>query len=313
MHAKRAKELWERGATAVLCVGLLMLPVALHWELVWSGRIVSGVDTPQAYFPLRWLVYRMWRSGAAPWWNEYLLGGMPLAAQPDAQAWYMPGWLLFFVLSPATAFNITLMLHYGMAGVVTFLFLRGMQLSDVAALCGALSFMWCGFLTGHRVHSAMVETAIWLPGVLWGLAGWCETQRRRWLVITTATTTLQLLCGYMQIVLMTWGAAALLLVVWTCTRGLTWRAGGVAVLALLAGALLAACQVLMVWEFAKQCTRATLSYEQFCHGAYPLDELWRALFPFLNGAQWHVSLYREVPFYRGVENYAELALYAGAT
>lgn len=312
MRLRWEHEWRQRAANVVLCLLLLALPVALHWREMWSGRILSAVDTPQAYFPLRWLVYTTLRGGAAPWWNQYVIGGMPLAAQPDAQALYVPGWLWWFVMPPAAAFNLTLMLHYGLAGMFTFLLLRQMKLHAAAAACGGLSFMWCGFLAGHRVHAAMVETAVWLPGVLWALAGWLETRRRGWLLLIAGVSALQLLGGYMQIVLMTWGMAGLLLWVWLIAAWREWRAVLVAALALVAGALLASFHVLNVMELAQQCTRATLSYEQFSGGAFPPRELWRALFPFLNGAQWHVSKYTGVPYYRGVENYAELAFYAGA-
>lgn len=312
MRAKNGNQAWTRARDFGIVVALMMLPLFVHGRGVWSDCILSAVDTPQAYFPLRWLVVERLKQGSAPFWNEYLLGGMPLAAQPDAQAWYVPGWLLWFFLPPAPAFNVTLLLHYGLAGVFMFLLLREIKLHAAAAACGALSFMWCGFLTGHRVHSAMVETAVWLPGLLWVLFAWWERRRRIWLVLIAGISAVQLFSGYMQIVLMTWGMAGLLLLMRWVAEGRAWRVALAASAALLAGALLASFHWLNVLEFAQHCTRAALTYAQFSLGAFPWRDLWGVCFPFLRGAQWHVSLYQGVPYYRGVENYAEMAAYTGA-
>ena len=218
---------------------------------------------------------------------------------------------MFFLLKPAHAFNVALMLHYGLAGMFTWLFLRRIGLAAPAAAIGALGFMFSGFMAGHRVHAVMVETAAWMPGVLWALASWCRTGRVRWLPAIAACVALQIFAGYMQIVLMTWMMAALFIGIGACasreTRLRALRAAG----ALAAGALLAGLHLLNVHEFATRCTRAMLTFDQFSDGAFPIRYLLLSLFPFAHGTMWHTSAYAGVPLYHGVENYSEMACYAG--
>lgn len=290
---------------------ILLFPLALHYSLLTKG-VLSTIDTPQAYFPLRWLVYKSLSGGNFPWWNQYLAGGMSLIAYPDAAAFYFPSYFLFFFLKPVSAFNISFMLHYGLAGVFMYLLLRRLKIMRPAAIIGSLAFMFCGFFVGHRVHAVVVETAVWLPGIVWTVWSWLDTRRSRWAILTSVFVTMQIFSGYMQIVLMTWFICGAIIFYWTIFNFKKWYVTLGIISSMIAGVLFAGFHLMNVAELAGLSLRSHLSFEQFTEGSFSLKSLWLLLFPFLQGAQWYSGAYIGVPYYRGTANFAETAAYGGA-
>ena len=290
---------------------ILLIPLVLHHNLMTEG-VLSTVDTPQAYFPVRWLVYKSLSGGNFPWWNQYMAGGMSLIAYPDATALYFPAYFLFFVFKPVLAFNVSFMLHYGLAGVFVFLMLMRMKLRRPAAILGALAFMFSGFFIGHRVHSVMVETAVWLPGIIWAVLAWFDSRKMRWLFLMTTFVILQIFAGYMQVVLMTWFICGMIITYFLIFNLKKWYLSVFVVCALAAGVLIAGFHLLNISELANLSLRSKIPYEQFTAGSFNLKLLWQFIFPFFCGTQWHSSAYAHVPFYHGVSNFSEMAAYCGA-
>ena len=290
---------------------ILLFPLVLHYSLLTKG-VLSTIDTPQAYFPVRWLVYKSLSGGNFPWWNQYLAGGMSLIAYPDAAAFYFPSYFLFFFLKPVLAFNISFMLHYGLAGVFMFLLLRRMKIVRPAAIIGSLAFMFCGFFVGHRVHAVVVETAVWMPGIVWTVWSWLDTRQSRWAILTSVFVALQIFSGYMQIVLMTWFICGAIIFFWTIFNLKKWYVTLGIICSMIAGVLFAGVHLMNVAELAGLSLRSQLSFEQFTGGSFSLKSLWLLLFPFLQGAQWYSGAYTGISYYHGAANFAETAAYGGA-
>jgi len=290
---------------------ILLLPLALHYSLLTKG-LLSTIDTPQDYFPVRWLVYKSLSGGNFPWWNQYLAGGMSLVAYPDSSAFYFPAYFLFFFLKPVLAFNVSFMLHYGLAGVFMYLLLKRLKIVRPAAIIGSLAFMFCGFFVGHRVHAVVIETAAWMPGIVWTIWSWLDTRQSRWAVLTSVFIAMQIFSGYMQIVLMTWFICGAIIFYWSIFNLKKWRITLGIICSMIIGVLLAGFHLMNVAELAGLSLRSHLSFEQFTEGSFSLKSLWLLLFPFLQGAQWYSGAYTGVSYYRGVANFAETAAYGGA-
>ena len=48
-----------------------------------------------------------------------------------------------------------------------YIYLQRLKLAQTAAVFGAVGFMFCGFMVGHRVHLGVIQTACMLPWLLW--------------------------------------------------------------------------------------------------------------------------------------------------
>lgn len=165
---------------AVVCVflgpvlfgGRVLLPGGLvgkmsPWNVSAPNRVdvywnVLAWDSNAEYLPSRAFLGRALRSGEIPLWNPYQFSGYPFLADMLSAALYPPN-LLYAVLPPAIALGILAALHLLAAGIFTFLFLRGLQLSRSASTFGAIAFMLSGFSVAWLELPVFISVAAWLP------------------------------------------------------------------------------------------------------------------------------------------------------
>jgi hypothetical protein len=157
------------------------------------GNILQG-DLLQLILPSALAVREGWSEGRWPLWNRRVGAGMPLLADPQAQA-LQPFVLLAYPLPPSRAAGVAAALRVLAALAFTFLWLRRQQLSVGPALAGALAYGLGGFVL-LWVGWPIANTAAWLPGVLWALARLDEVGGRRDLGLLAAMLLGLLLSGH---------------------------------------------------------------------------------------------------------------------
>ena len=122
-------------------------------------------------------VRRAYGEGRWPLWNARVGAGMPLLADPQAQA-LQPLALLATPLPLLRAAAATAALRVLLALVFTFLLLRRQEIGDGAALAGAFAYGLGGFLL-LWVGWPLANAAAWLPVALYGLVRVAREGRRR--------------------------------------------------------------------------------------------------------------------------------------
>ena len=169
---------------------LVMLPLALHWPH-WSGWlsenpafVVSGLAEPAgagrgvlAGYPgwidgnagvtlqaLGGLAARDWLAGSVPWWNPYAGVGLPLAAEGQNGAFFLPFVLLLRLFDGVVYLKIVLQV---VAGLACYALLRELALARLAALTGALCFELNGTFAWFG-HGPILPIAF-LPMLLFGI------------------------------------------------------------------------------------------------------------------------------------------------
>ena len=86
-------------------------------------------------------------TGGFPQWNPYLFGGMPYIAAMHGDIFY-PTFLLRMILPTDVAMTWGMIIHFFLAGLFTYLFLRALGLGFYAALIGGLGYMMSGNIAG---------------------------------------------------------------------------------------------------------------------------------------------------------------------
>ena len=148
------------------------------WAVVLAPLVVfiRGIAGPSLYAPgdgaqlfIPWFVVsaRSWLSGHLPTWNPWAQAGMPLLASGQAGTLYPPN-LLFLVLTPTLANNLTIVVTFVIAGLGAWLLARRLTGDGVAAAVGGLGFGLCSFLFAHIGHQTIIAGAAWLPWMLYG-------------------------------------------------------------------------------------------------------------------------------------------------
>jgi hypothetical protein len=130
--------------------------IALHGDLI------------HQITPWSFAVRQALRDGRWPLWNAQAGAGMPLLADPQAQA-FQPLVAAAYPFPLWPAVGVTAALRVILALVFGFLLLRRLGLSEAASLCGGLAFGLGGFLL-LWLGWPMANCPALLPAVLYGIA-----------------------------------------------------------------------------------------------------------------------------------------------
>jgi len=159
----------NRFGTVAPLIVILAAPLVMLYPL-WTNPLSAGEDDVIHYYPLRKMVGRALREGRWPVDNPYEATGAPLMGDPQSAVMYPPTWL-FAALGAKLAYSISIFLGFSLAGGGAYAYLRRVGLVRAASMFGAVVFMFCGFMVGHRVHLSMIHTAAYLPWGLWCIEG----------------------------------------------------------------------------------------------------------------------------------------------
>ncbi len=243
----------SRRATTLSVAFLALLPFALWWRVTLFERVFAEGDLYSYNFPLLRTIARQWLSGEIPLWNPYAFGGTPLLGNMQGGVFY-PLNVLLLIGSGWRAYQYSILLHYSLAGVFTFVYLRTLSLSRLPSLFGALAFMLCGFAAGTLGHVSTLRTFPWLPLALAGFEMWRRRLDGRYALLAGVSLGLMLVAGHPQIPLYALALCA------AYAGFFVWRARGAARARLAAGCLsaflvaggLAAVQLLPTLQLATQ-------------------------------------------------------------
>jgi hypothetical protein len=244
-----------------IAVATLLMTIALYF-LPWIclRKVFFQVDIAFMDHPTRVHAFEMIRAGRFPFWTDHLLAGFPLFAEGQAAILYPFSWL-YLLLPAEAALNAFIVLHFLILAVSTYVFLRSRDLTRLAALFGALTFVFSSFTLVEHVLPNFLAVTAWLPLLLWCTARFVETGRWRHAVGASGLIALMHVAGdplgtLLAVALMTAFAAF-------CSRAgvqRAWRRRFAAILVpTLVGTLLAAVQLVPTLEFLQQSTRAAAS------------------------------------------------------
>jgi hypothetical protein len=170
-----------------------------------EGNPLQG-DLLTLVAPLQKEVRSAWSAGRWPLWNRAMGAGLPLLADPQAQA-LQPLQLLALPFGLARAAGVVAALRLVLALAFGFLFFRRLGLSGPAASLGAVSYGLGGFL-GLWLGWPIANAAALLPAALWAVDWICARGWRRDAIAFVAALATLLLGGQPESVLYGLGVTA---------------------------------------------------------------------------------------------------------
>jgi len=256
---------------AASVLALIVLPFLVFGRALMPGRVLSSADVLFTSYPWRglapglrpgndlltdpahlfqpWLIYavnEVWQ-GRIPLWNPHAFAGSPFFANPQSALLFPLNWVALIV-PIAWAFALIAILKVASIGLATYWFLRVRALHPLAALMGAISFMWSGLVIVWLQWS-YATTLIFFPMLFASVECLRIRPGRRVIALVAVTVALGLWAGYPQ----GWALALASASAWAL-----WRAHGAAVPFLLRyaagvalGLLLASIQLLPFIEYAR--------------------------------------------------------------
>ena len=166
-----------RLSGAVVILVLFLLPCLFFWRLLAPNpanrATIPAGDFTEQYYPLHLFAAREWAQGRLPLWDPYIYAGQPALADIQSGALYPLNLLVILLLAlagrgfPLWALEAQVILHFSLASVFTYLFVRRLSRSRFAAMVSALSFTYSGYLTSFPVQQVTIlQVAVWLPLIL---------------------------------------------------------------------------------------------------------------------------------------------------
>ena len=145
----------------ILCVVCL-----IYFHDILTGKFLFTERDLSVYFlPPKIYWVEMVKGFQIPFWNPYFYCGFPLMATPQAGILY-PINLLLILLPFDLSFNLIIVFHYFLAGILTYFFIKTVKGTNTGALIGAIVFMLSGYLLSiHNLLTHLLSVA-WLPLVL---------------------------------------------------------------------------------------------------------------------------------------------------
>ncbi len=177
---------------------LLLAAHILHcFPLYNPNRVFMGRDLFLNYYPIHWVFAERIRNGEIPLWNPYLNLGIAFWADPVNAVLYPPHWLL--ALTGNVYFGVSLLtaLHFLMAELLFYGFLKSLNASGLAAALGAIIYSTSGFLTMEGTAHQFLYAHALAPGLAWAVSGYLNGNPKG-LFMASVVSSLILLAGEPQ-------------------------------------------------------------------------------------------------------------------
>ncbi len=156
---------------------ILLTAILAFWQVFFLQNGLKW-DVIDSFLPARYFVSESLRNGIIPFWNPYLLLGVP--SYGDMVSIWNPE--VWFVSIFTTYSNITLQFIYVgyvfLAGWGMFKLLTNFKIHRSFALAGGIAYMLSGFMVGNAQNLSAIAGAAWIPFLV--LYYWRFLQDTRW-------------------------------------------------------------------------------------------------------------------------------------
>jgi hypothetical protein len=298
----------EKFQTGAAVAFIVVFVLAAFWKLtLMKGLLITddvfASDLMNENFPYRFSLGNALHSGHLPLWAREIYGGFPLLARADAGICYPFNLLLFGLLPPYLALNLTILLTIATAGIGMYFYAREIGSRQLASLLAAIAFCLSGYMVSHLKHPSLVNAACWMPLALTLLERGVNRNHYRCLLWFGIVFGLQHLAGNAQTAYYS-GLLYLFYVPFRLLSSqrnvplgsrkpglfkslrnlvrnkLAWLFVGVLVL----GSLLAAIQLVPTYEMVSLSQRSGgVTFEYASKYAYDPRDFWTFLYPYFNG------------------------------
>jgi heme exporter protein D len=295
---------------------LFLLPVISFSELFFSSKTLYRADITWVHYPMAIFKARLLRSGQIPFWNPHILFGFPQMADQDVLAFYPLNVFFLLPLKPYFTLSCFSVAHFFLAGILSYVMARSLQISRVGAFITAVTFALSGYLMAQLTNLPIMTGSVWLPLILFFLVKALQTMSPTYAVLCGGAIALQIFASHPQatfnsfFTLGSYGSFRLIRL---------WRSSemtieekrtkiivllSLLVIAVLVGLGLAVIQIAPTLELKGWSPRsAGLSYRTMTSYSLPPDHLLTFLFPNILG--------NPVIGYKGEDNFEEMHAYVG--
>lgn len=260
----------------LLVVGLILrfYPFILGMTIFFGDNY--SLMVPGKVFTAGWI-----RQGILPMWNPNIFGGVPWLGNMNESIFY-PSTLIFAILNPGAALNLTVILHLVVTFVGMYQLARVWTKNKWASLVAAILWTFSTQVTGAMNNLTTLQSITWVPWVLF--ASLKLDHRWQSKISLAVFIFLQMLGGYPQFIFYSVIAGGVLSL-WQASISLkSWREWGNWLLNWIITGIITLGISAFVWlpfvEYLTQSTRTIQSQTQSMAGSLHLPELIKIVLPY---------------------------------
>ena len=157
----------------------------------------QGIDVVRQFFPWKYFSVQMIKKDQLPLWNPYNFAGNPHLANFQTGIFY-PLNILFLIFNINVAWSIFILIQPFLAAIFTYLYLREINTSRLAAVFGGVTFAFCLYMTVWLQWGNVGHSLLWLPAVLVLVEKWVKKPTRKPFLLIIFCLSVSILAGYAQ-------------------------------------------------------------------------------------------------------------------
>ena len=176
---------------------LISLGLFLGSQLFLQTSFLSG-DYRAQHVPWAVSLDRAVKSGTLPLWDPYTHLGFPMLAEGQMAALYPPTLLLYLIFPLKAAYAWGNVLHYILAIMWMYVFLRNAGLKDFSSAMGSLIFAFGSVSGGGYYNTISLKVLCWFPLTLFITDCYFRKRKLPYMLLLGGVFAWQVLAGYFQ-------------------------------------------------------------------------------------------------------------------
>lgn len=133
-----------------------------------------------------------------PYWIREMGGGFPLMAEGQIGGYYPLNLAIFFALPFKAAYNYSIILHFILGGVFTYLYARKAGADKDGGYLASLLFCFGSAYAGCFYNIITLHTLVWFPLALLLFEIFFDNGQFRYIILAGLTLGMQFLAGFVQ-------------------------------------------------------------------------------------------------------------------
>jgi len=180
---------------------LISLIIIFFWKIIIMSEVFFEGDIMYIFSPIKLFYAENLKNFSLPLWLPDIQCGFPVYGVGNQGLMYPINLIVFFSLPTHIAFNLNCVIHFILGGIFTYFFAQVIGLGKTAGLISSIIFIFSGFLIGHVEHMDILNSAIWLPLILFFIEKILRENEKRYIYVILAGIFIgiQILAGHQQI------------------------------------------------------------------------------------------------------------------
>jgi hypothetical protein len=298
---KNKKPLENKINIDILCIIFIVILVLIFFsEPLFTGKSYFLGDIEAMGYPFHHYKYEMWQAGKLFLWDPYTYCGQPYTADIHTGTFYPVNWIFFFIPT-ATAIVIYVVIHFLIAGIFSYIFLRDLEFDYVPSLAGSIFYSFCGFMVIRIIHANFITDCALLPLCLYSVNILFRRKNLLSSLLLGLFLSFTLLSGNYQLSLMVYGITFLYFSGKLDLKELKKQLlpGGLFFTGIIFSFMFMAVQLLPAWEYIGQTMRIAngLPYDMATKDSIGLKQILLFIIPDYFGLPWRYNGYTGYPYF----------------